>query len=155
MKTIKFLSIIFTTCLVLTSCDEGGDPDGNDPLPPTPTIQGKFLTLTHNMPATASEETIALTGLSSSITRMAGQDNFNWLTVTKEAYTSGTPKVRLKTVDNPKNEVRSAFIVFLAANDTLALTVNQAANAGGNPPDNIDVDNPHNNVSDQPAFSRQ
>ena len=157
MNTFRFLSIALMATLTLLSCG-GGSDDPDDPYtpqPPTPTTKGKFLTMTHNMPATASEETIALTGLTSSITRMAGENDADWLTVTKQSYTSGTPRVMLKTVDNPKDAVRSAFIVFIAASDTLALTVKQAANTGGNPTGGTDVDTPHDNVTDQPAYSRQ
>ena len=158
MKTIKLLSIIFAACCVLWSCG-GGDDDSSIPEPtpqPTPHPQpsgGKFLTMSYNMPATASQETIALTGLSSSITTMTGQQQSPWLTVSKEPYTSGVPKVTLTTVDNPDNKARTAYVVFVAARDTLALTVKQAASSG-TPSGGTDVDNLHDSTTDQPAYSR-
>ena len=155
MKTVKYLSIIFVACLALLAC--GDDPDDpQNPLPdPKPTQGGKFITLNHNMPATASQETISLTGLTSDITKMAGQNDAPWLIVSKEPYTSGTPKVTLRTLDNPDSKVRSAFVVFVAARDTLALTVKQAAYSGGEQTGGTDVDNPHDSTTDQPAYARR
>lgn len=153
MKTIKILSIIFAATLALYSC--GDDPDDpNNPVPePTPS-GGKFLNLSCDMPAAATQKTIALTGLTSSITKMAGENDADWLTVAKEPYVSGTPKVTLTTTDNTLTKNRSAFIVFVAARDTLALTVRQAAYSGSDPSGGTNVDTPNDTPSDQPACAR-
>ena len=106
MKTvIKYLSIAFFACMTMLACGNVDDPDDPytptpTPNPPTPTTQGKFMSMDHDIPAAASEEILTLTGLSSSISEMAGQDYFSsWLTITKEAYTSGAPKIKLIAKD--------------------------------------------------------
>ena len=73
----------------------------------------------------------------------------SWLTITKEAYTSGAPKVKLKATENMQTTKRSAYVVFVAAKDTLALTINQAVYQSG-----TDVNNPNDTSTDQPAYSR-
>lgn len=155
MKWTKILTLIFVASMTLLSCGGGDDSDGpTPPTPPspnqpTPTAKGKFLTMTWDLPAKASEETLSLTGLNSSISEMAGaSQSASWLTVTKEAYTSGTPKVKLKATENLQTSRRSAYIVFVAANDTLALTINQAVYQSG-----TDVNNPNDTPTDQPAYS--
>ncbi len=153
MKTIKYLSIILAASLALYAC--GDDPDDpNNPVPEPAPSGGKFLTKTYNMPAAGTQETIELTGLTGRINQMAGDDNFDWLTVTQEPYSSGTPKVTLTTADNTANKSRSAFVVFVAARDTLALTVRQDAYSG-DPAGGTDVDKPNDSLSDQPAYARQ
>ncbi len=154
MNWTKILSLIFVASMPLLSC--GGSDDSDDPIPPTPnpptpTTKGKFITMSHELPAKASEEILTLTGLSSSISEMAGQDHAaSWLTITKETYTSGTPKVKLKATENVQDSKRSAYVVFVAAKDTLALTISQAAYQPG-----TDVNNPSDTPTDQPAFSRR
>ena len=153
MNWTKILSLIFVAGMTLMSC--GGSDDPDDPInptpnPPKPNTQGKFLTMKHELPAKASEEILTLNGLSSIISEMAGADySSSWLTVTKEAYTSGAPKVKLKATENMQTTKRSAYIVFVAARDTLALTINQAVYQSG-----TDVNNPNDTSTDQPAYSR-
>ena len=153
MNWTRMLSLLFVASMALLSC--GGSDDSDDtipptPNPPTPTTKGKFLTMRHELPAKASEEILALTGLSSSISQMAGEDHTaSWLTVTKEAYTSGAPKVKLKATENLQTTKRSAYVVFIAASDTLALYIDQAVYQSG-----TDVNNPTDTPTDQPAYSR-
>jgi hypothetical protein len=108
--------------------------------------------MTCDLPPQASEQTVTLTGLSSKITKMAGQDfTSEWLTVTQQNYTSGTPRVTLTATENLQTTARSAYIVLVATNDTLALTVRQTTYTGGG----TDVDTPHDTSTDQPAYSRR
>ena len=149
MKTIKFLSIAFAACLTLLSCG-GGDDDTPtpQPLPPTPgTVKGKHFTQTCNMPADASETIVTLTGLTSEVTRKKG--SASWLTVNAVPYTGGTPQVAVACTQNLGTDAREQEVSFIAANDTLVLTVRQAAYTGG-----TDVDSPNDTFTDQPAFAR-
>ena len=157
MKTvIKYLSIAFFACMTMLACGNVDDPDDPytptpTPNPPTPTTQGKFMSMDHDIPAAASEEILTLTGLSSSISEMAGQDYFSsWLTITKEAYTSGAPKIKLIAKENLTTTTRLGYVVFVAAKDTLALTIKQAVYKSG-----TDVNNPNDTPTDQPAYSRE
>ena len=149
MKTIKILSIAFAVCLTLLSCGGGDDDDTPTPQPqPTPgTVKGKHFTLTCNMPAEASENVVTLTGLTSEVTRKKG--SASWLTVNAVPYTGGTPQVAVVCTQNLGTDARQQEVSFIAANDTLVLTVRQAAYTGG-----TDVDNPNDTFTDQPAFAR-
>ena len=152
MNWTKILSLIFVASMALLSCGGGDDSDDYTPPtpnPPTPSTKGKFLTMTAELPAKASEEILTLTGLSSSISEIAGaSQSASWLTVTNEAYTSGSPKVKLKATENLQTSKRTAYIVFIAAKDTLALTLNQAVYQSG-----TDVNNPSDTPTDQPAYA--
>ena len=150
MKKIKYISLAFLATVALVACGGGGDSD--DPVTPEPKpSEGKFILMNHNMPAAASQETVALTGLTSKITKSAGENDASWLTVTQEPYTSGTPKVTLKTQDNTNTTSRSSFLVFVAARDTVALKVIQAAYSGQG---GTDINNPNDTQTDQPAYAR-
>ena len=150
MKTIKFLSIAFAVCLTLLSCGGGDDNDTPtpQPQPPTPgTVKGKHFTQTCNMPADASETVVTLTGLTSEVTRKKG--SASWLTVNAVPYAGGTPQVAVACEQNLGTDARQQEVSFIAANDTLVLTVRQAAYTGG-----TDVNNPNDPFTDQPAFAR-
>jgi hypothetical protein len=151
MKTIKMLSIAFTVCLTLLACG-GSDDDPTPtppPTPPTPTAKGKHMTKICNMPADASEQQVELTGLTSQATHKGGVAK--WLTTTLSTYTGGTPQVVVACRQNLEVDARQIDVTFVAANDTLVLTVRQAAYTGGG----TDVDNPNETYTDQPAYSRE
>lgn len=146
MKTMKY---IFLTIMALTmiSCGGGDEPEPT-PTPPTPTEKGKFLTQTCNMPAKASETVVALQGLTKAIDRFSPPDS--WLTIIRQAYTSGTLSVQLIASENLQFEARQQDITFYAGRDTLVLTVCQVAydDTSG-----AEMDNTHDTPTNQPAYS--
>ena len=98
----------------------------------------------------ASETTVALTGLTSAVTRTTG--SASWLTVAVQPYASGTPQAKVSVSENSQRDVRSQALTFYAANDTLVLTVRQAAfSAEGG----TDMEQPFDTPSDQPGYARQ
>jgi hypothetical protein len=148
MKTMKYFLMAFTA-LTLISCGGGDEPEP-DPKPtptPTPTEKGKFLTQTCNMPAEASETVVSLYGLTTAIDRYSQPDK--WLTVIRQAYTSGTPSVQLTATENMASEARQQDVTFYAGRDTLVLTVRQAVY---NASSGADMDNTHDTPTDQPAY---
>ena len=151
MKTIKILSLIFATSLTILSCG-GGDDDNITPQPQPPTPEqpkGKHLTQQCDMPADASEIIIALRGLSSEARHVGGVAR--WLTTTLQPYSGGTPQVKVACQQNLNVDTRQQDITFIATNDTLVLTVRQAAYTGGG----TNVNTPNDTYTDQPAYSRQ
>ncbi len=159
--TIKMLSAIFAAALTLTACG-GEDPVEPTP-PPTPTPDpdpeppsGKYLTMTCDMPADASETTVTLSGLTSEVTGKSG--SAAWLTTTLLPYTSGTPQLTVTCQQNLTTAERLQDVMLLArsqasttkyeVSDTLVLTVRQTVYQGGG----VDADNPNDTYSDQPAF---
>ena len=146
MKTMKYILMAITT-LTLISCGGGDEPEPTPTPTPTPTEKGKFLTQTCNMPAEASETIVSLQGLTKAIDRFSPPDS--WLTIIRQAYTSGTPSVQLTANENLQFETRQQDITFYAGRDTLVLTVHQAAydDASG-----AEMDNTHDTPTNQPAY---
>ena len=146
MKTMKYILMAFTA-LTLISCGGGDEPEPTPTPTPTPTQKGKFLTQTCSMPAGASETIVALLGLTTAVDRFSTPDS--WLTVIRQAYTSGTPSVQLTATENMASEARQQDVTFYAGRDTLVLTVRQAAY---NASSGADMDNTHDTPTDQPAY---
>ena len=146
MKTIKYLYILIAACLTLTACDSGDD---NDDLPD---VKGKFLERTCNMPAEESTQTFSLTGLTSRVLRTQHVGSAPWVTVTVMPYSKGTPEAEIACQENTNKETRSHDVIFLAGADTLLLTIRQAAASSTS--NVVDVNNPNDTPTDQPAYSR-
>ena len=109
-------------------CCGSDDDDLLVPTPSTPTVKnGKHLTQTCDMECSASERIVTLSGLSSEVTKTEG--SASWLTVTLQAYTSGEPQVKVACNENTQDAPRQQAITFIAATDTLVLTIRQAAHA--------------------------
>jgi len=147
-----FLSFVLVAGMALLSC--GGSSNGDEPTPlptptPTPTPKGKHLTKVCNMPADASEQLVELTGLTAEARHIGGVAT--WLTTTLRTYTGGTPHVVVACRQNLNVDPRQIDVTFVAANDTLVLTVRQTVYTGSG----TDVDNPNDTYTDQPAFSRR
>ena len=70
----------------------------------------------------------------------------------KDTYTSGSPSVKVKAEANPKERPSTASVIIIATNgDQLTLTVTQGAKGAPN----YGIEDPHDQESDQPAYSRQ
>lgn len=103
------------------------------------------------MAATGGEQSLTLADLTTAISSI-GTPTDTWMTVTKEAYTSGSPSVKVKTEANPQEQPRTASVIITATNgDQLTLSVTQAAKEAPN----YGIDDTHDTVTDQPAYSRQ
>ena len=116
MKTMKYI-LMAITALTLISCGGGDEPEP-DPQPtptPTPTEKGKFLTQTCNMPAEASETVVSLYGLTTAIDRYSQPDK--WLTVIRQAYTSGTPSVQLTATENNTHDTPTDQPAYMPRKD--------------------------------------
>jgi hypothetical protein len=151
MNRMKYLALALVGSMFVLSCGGGGGDDEPEPTPkpPTTNTSGKKSTQSCEMPALASETTVMLSGLSSAISSSSG--SASWVTVSRETYTSGAPTVKVTTIDNLKDESRQQEFTFIAARDTVVLTVRQKALTGS---DGGSVNNSTNVPSDQPAFSR-
>ena len=147
IKSKNFITFVLTAILFLTgACTE--ELEEPTPQPPTPgKTTGKHQTLTSDMPADASETTVDLRGLSAEVSRKTG--SAPWLSTTLLPYTGGTPKVVVACTQNLQVDARQQEVTFIAASDTLVLTVRQVAYAGGA----SDVSTPNETPTDQPAYS--
>ena len=145
MKTIKILATICAAAMLLTACG-GGDSDGSssssDPINSDPT-SGKTYTAELTLPAQASEQTVTLDKLSSAVSTL--QCSESWLTVEKEVYISGTPKVKLRWTENTTDNPRKCVVtVTTTTGDQLIISVTQKVK-------NADTDSSHDTKTDQPA----
>lgn len=97
----------------------------------------------------AATQSVKLNNLNTAVNQIDTEAGVDWLTVEKESYTSGSPSVKLTVTANDDTKERSTTVTVTAENgDKVVLTVKQAERTYG-------IDDPHNNQSDQPAYSRQ
>lgn len=153
MNRKKYLALAFMAAFACASLSCGGGDGQNDPYtppsPPTPqpTTKGKHFAKTLDMPAEASDDVMALTGLTTAVSKTSG--SAPWLTITTLSYVSGTPQVKVSVTANLQSEARQQDVSFFAAADTLVLTVRQSGYKGGDG----GVDHPNDILTDQPAYA--
>ncbi len=143
MKTIKILASLCVATIVLAACG-GGDGGGSssDPINIDPT--GKTYTAELELPAEASAQTVNLDKLTSAISTI--QCSESWLTVTQQAYTSGSPQVNLSWTENTTDNERKCIVtVTTSTSEKLIISVTQKAKA-------VDTGESHDTVTDQPAL---
>ena len=146
MKTIKILASLCLATIVLAACGgDGGSDSGSSSSDPTnvePT--GKTYSAELELQAQAAEQTVKLDKLSSAIATI--QCSESWLTVEKEAYTSGAPQVKMRWTENTTDDVRKCNVtITTTTNDKLIISVTQKAKA-------VDTGEGHDTKTDQPAY---
>ena len=101
------------------------------------------------LPATQTYKTIELISLDAEISRIEG--GADWLTVRTNSYQSGNPSIILAVTDNMSEVTRiCVLILYTTKGDKLLLTVSQE----GADPINDSIEDSHDIVTDQPAYSR-
>lgn len=143
MKSLKSTIVMAVFAMVLMAC--GGDDDKTeDPV----VAEGQTFRQTVMLPATAVDTLVTLTNLSAAISAIDGGEV--WLSVTKVAYTSGAPAVRLTATANEGDSPRSCTVTITATStDKVLLAVSQQQE-----PMKTGIDDLHSLVTDQPANSR-
>lgn len=147
MKKISMILFALMGLFLTTACGGGGDDDNRQE--PTPSAPHSY-TQSESVAAAGGEQTVTLTSLGSAVSKVEG--NPSWLSVVPQFYSSGAPTIKLIVSENTETtERKSAIIITAASGDKVILTVTQAAGsiAGGN-----DIDDIHNELTDQPAYSR-
>lgn len=146
MKHIKMLLLIAMSILSLMSC---GGNDDNPVIPDTPPVYtSKTFQQSFSFSSWEGDnQSVVLSNLSTAVGKI--EKNAAWLTVEKESYSNGAPSVKLTVTTNDDTKERSTAVTITANNgDKVELTVKQPGRSYG-------IDDPHNNQSDQPAYSRQ
>lgn len=120
------ISVVTITCL--TSCggggggDDGGSGSGSGGSGGTSTSKTYRMSIT--IDATAQNKTITLSDVKNSIS--SAVSSASWLTVERETYTSGSPKITISATANSQTTSRTATITVTASNnDKVILTVTQ------------------------------
>lgn len=139
-KIISMLLVVVAIVTMACKCDP--DPD-----------EGQTYQQTEMLPAEKADKTVTLTDLKSAIKDI--EYDADWLTVIKQTYTSGSSSLRLTATDNVKDgsstDARSCIVTVTAiSGDKVLLTVTQegAERKTG-------IDDSHDVLTDQPAYSRQ
>lgn len=149
MKQIKYIIVCLMT-IVVAACggDGGGGTSPVNPVDPDGRTYNQSVTLS----ALDAGQTVTLNNLNTSIEGISG--GATWLTVLKESYTSGSPRVRLTATDNTNGSTattpRSCTVTITAASgDRVLLNVTQE---GYTP--KTGIDDSHDIPTDQPAYGR-
>ena len=143
MKKIKILASLCFVTIVLAAWG-GGDGGGSSNDPTNIDPSGKTYTAELELQAAAAEQTVKLDNLSSAIATI--QCSESWLTLEKEAYTSGAPKVKVRWTENTSDSDRKCNVtITTTTSDKLIISVTQKAKA-------VDTDGSHDTVTDQPAY---
>ena len=144
MNKLKYIFMTLLASAALMSCD------GDDPEPaPTP-AKGKRYTQTCDMPAKATESIVTLYSFKTAITSFNNPSS--WISIIRQVYDSGSPQVLVSVTENLQADPRQQDVTFIAENDTLILTVRQAAYSGM---EGVDMENLHDTKTDQPAYMPQ
>ena len=155
-KRSKIFSLLlaFVAVIALAAC--GGD-DNSDSSPLNPVgPEGRTYQQSVTLPAQGADKTVSLTDLSTAIREM--EEATDWLTVMKQSYTSGVPRVRLTASDNTNGnaattERKCVVTITATSGDRVLLVVTQEGYEPEAP--KTGIDDSHDIVTDQPAYSRQ
>ena len=141
MKKINLYLMAGLAMLMLAACSS--EPDSDQ----VPVAQTYTQNIT--MPSNASEQLVTLNQVQSSIAIV--QHSVSWLTVETQAYSSGSPCVKLRSIDNTSKAERKCNItISVTSGDKVVLVVTQQGSSEG-----TDIDDIHNSQTDKPAYRRQ
>ena len=142
--------IMVVAMIALVSCHH--HKKETSPLNPVE-IEGKTYQQSVTLLAENANETVTLTDLKTAVKDT--EYNADWLTITKQTYTSGSPSLHLTANDNVKDgastDARSCTVTVTAnSGDKVILTVTQEGAKCKN-----GIDDSHDQPTDQPVYSRQ
>lgn len=135
MKNFRQYILTGMTMLMLTAC-----PSDSEPEPQT-------YTQDIVLPSGATEQIVTIDKLSSSIATV--EKSAAWLTAEPQAYTSGSPRVKLRSTANTAEAERNCNVTVTASSgDKVILSVKQrgVVTTGTN--------ELHNTQTDKPAYRR-
>ena len=151
MKRIRLYIMSLLGLLLTTACGGGG---GNDSVPSNSfnggggTTVPKIYYQTVTIPAEGGTHTITLSDLNVSVTSISSTPE--WIVISPEYYTSGTPTIKLEVKPNTNTIGRECTVTILAASgEKVQLTVKQQAAAAPT----YGIEDAHDEQSDNPAFS--
>ena len=143
MKDKILFAIALMCTMLLTSCGGGGSDDGGGG---TPSRTSTYY-MDVSMDATAGSQTIVLNNLNTDVSTAVS--SASWLTPTRQAYTSGSPKIMIEATANTSTSSRNCTVTVTALNgNKVIITVIQKGTSQSS-------DQPETNdeVSDQQPYS--
>lgn len=149
MKTIKVYMMALLGMFFMVSCGGGGDDDHN-----SGSGGGGSAPQTYRQSVAVSAQggsvTVTLNDLRSAVSSIGSTPS--WVVVSPQAYSSGAPSLLLEVEGNKTASERQCEVLVLAASgDKVSLTIRQ--NASGGSETGTGMDTPHNEQTDQPAYS--
>lgn len=137
MKNIRQYILASIALLMLTACPSDSEQE--------PQSYTQEITL----PSNASEQEVTLNKLHSSIATV--ENPVSWLTVETQAYSSDSPRIKLRSTDNNVEAERKCNITINASSgDRVILSVTQQG-----APEGTGIENLHSSQTDKPAYHRQ
>lgn len=158
MKKFKLYLLALVGCMLLIAC--GSD----DPEEIIPGGTGKEYTETYDIPTDGCNATYVLKKLNARITSVSATTD--WLTVSTQSYSSGSPSIKIIAEANTSKNVRKYEVIIKSENgDKLTLTLVQAGTSDGgngsggdngeNDTTSSDIDDIHNGTSSNPAYAKK
>ena len=144
MKNKILFAIALMCSMLLTSCGGGGSDDGGS----TPSRPSTYY-MDINLEATASYQTVVLSNLKTDVSTAIS--SASWLTQSRQAYTSGSPKITIEATANTTSSSRNCTVTVTALNgNKVIITVIQKGTSQSS-------DQPETNdeVSDQQPYSME
>ncbi|MBO5614267.1 MAG: BACON domain-containing protein [Prevotella sp.] len=143
MKDKILFAIALMCTMLFSSCGGGGSDDGGGS---TPSRTSTYY-MDVSMDATAGSQTIVLNNLNTDVSTAVS--SASWLTPTRQAYTSGSPKITIEATANNSTSSRNCTVTVTALNgNKVIITVIQKGTSQSS-------DQPETNdeVSDQQPYS--
>lgn len=135
MNKMKLFALMAFAALTLTACTYEDNPVNND--------DSGVIYVTENFSVAAETRVLTLDGVVGPV--VVGEQVADWVTVTAlENDGDGAPKVEIAVLANETGYNRIAVQSLQTEKVTVNLTINQGC---------INVDDPNEEMTDQPAFS--
>ena len=141
MKDKILFAIALMCTMLLTSCGGGGSDDGGTPSRPS------TYYMDVNMEATAGSQTVVLSNLKTNVS--TATSSASWLTPSRQAYTSGSPKITIEATANTASSSRNCTVTVTATdgNKVIINVIQKGTSQTSDQPQTNDE------VSDQQPYS--
>ena len=144
MKDKILFAIALMCSMLLTSCGGGGSDDGGS----TPSRPSTYY-MDINLEATASYQTVVLSNLKTDVSTAVS--SASWLTPSRQAYTSGSPKLTIEATANTATSSRNCTVTVTATdgNKVIITIIQKGTSQTSDQPQTKDE------VSDQQPYSME
>ena len=145
MKDKILFAIALMCTMLLTSCGGGGSDDGGGS---TPSRTSTYY-MDVSMDATAGSQTIVLDKLNTNVSTAVS--SASWLTPSRQAYTSGSPKITIEATVNTASSSRNCTVTVTATdgNKVIITIIQKGTSQTSDQPQTKDE------VSDQQPYSME
>ena len=144
MKDKILFAIALMCTMLLTSCGGGGSDDGGGS-----SNRPSTYYMDINMDAAASSQTVVLSNLKTNISTAVS--SASWLTPSRQAYTSGSPKITIEATVNTASSSRNCTVTVTATggNKVIINVIQKGTSQTSDQPQTKDE------VSDQQPYSME